>query len=66
MLESKNKKKDPLQKIMSSVQVAEEGNRRKGIMDSNEIEQCIHDIVDWFERKGDLTASSLSTIGRVL
>ncbi|OQS05513.1 hypothetical protein THRCLA_20601 [Thraustotheca clavata] len=34
-----------------SVHVAEEGNKRKGGMTAEETEQCIHDILSWFQRK---------------
>ncbi|EQC34505.1 hypothetical protein SDRG_07833 [Saprolegnia diclina VS20] len=34
-----------------SVQVAEEGNKRKGGMTAEETEQCIFDILSWFQRK---------------
>ncbi|KAF0699352.1 Aste57867_10068 [Aphanomyces stellatus] len=36
---------------MSGVHVVEEGNRRKGGMSSEETEQCILDIISWFQRK---------------
>ncbi|ETV87030.1 hypothetical protein, variant [Aphanomyces astaci] len=36
---------------MSTVQVVEEGNRRKGGMSSEETDQCILDILSWFQRK---------------
>ncbi|CAK4077751.1 unnamed protein product [Aphanomyces euteiches] len=36
---------------MSGVHVVEEGNRRKGGMTSEETEQCILDILSWFQRK---------------
>ncbi|OQR92067.1 hypothetical protein ACHHYP_04103 [Achlya hypogyna] len=34
-----------------SVQVAEEGNKRKGGMSAEETEQCILDVLSWFSRK---------------
>ena len=42
-----------------SVQVAEEGNRRKGAMNAAETEQCVGDIVDWFTRKAELEKVSM-------
>ncbi|ETV90385.1 hypothetical protein H310_14835 [Aphanomyces invadans] len=36
---------------MATVQVVEEGNRRKGGMSSEETDQCILDILSWFQRK---------------
>ncbi|EGZ26331.1 hypothetical protein PHYSODRAFT_327248 [Phytophthora sojae] len=39
---------------MSGVQVVAGGNPRKGAMDVDERDQCIRDIVSWFQRKADL------------
>lgn len=37
---------------MPGVKVAEEGNRRRGDMNTDEINQCVKDIVLWFRRNG--------------
>ncbi|KAL4110815.1 hypothetical protein PRIC1_002502 [Phytophthora ramorum] len=42
---------------MSGVQVVAEGNPRKGAMDVDERDQCIRDIVSWFQRKADLESA---------
>ncbi|POM78197.1 Hypothetical protein PHPALM_4299 [Phytophthora palmivora] len=39
---------------MSGVQVVADGNPRQGGMDVDERDQCIRDIVSWFQRKADL------------
>ncbi|ETI36294.1 hypothetical protein F441_17439 [Phytophthora nicotianae CJ01A1] len=43
---------------MSGVHVVAEGNPRKGAMDVDEREQCIHDIVSWFQRKANLESAA--------
>ncbi|TMW66419.1 hypothetical protein Poli38472_004184 [Pythium oligandrum] len=40
---------------MSGVQVLKDSHPRQGGMDEDECEQCIHDIVSWFQRKADLS-----------
>eukprot|EP00602_Paraphysomonas_sp_CaronLab_P006744 CAMPEP_0185018774 /NCGR_PEP_ID=MMETSP1103-20130426/1444_1 /TAXON_ID=36769 /ORGANISM="Paraphysomonas bandaiensis, Strain Caron Lab Isolate" /LENGTH=178 /DNA_ID=CAMNT_0027548745 /DNA_START=68 /DNA_END=604 /DNA_ORIENTATION=- len=37
-----------------SITVAQEGNRRRGKMTTDEVEQCLVDIKSWFERKSDV------------
>lgn len=43
----------------SGVTVVEGGNRRKGKMNPAEVEQCAHDIVNWFVRKAELIPEPL-------
>ena len=38
------------------IEVAEEGNRRKGEMTPSEMRQCAKDIVAWFQQHADLDA----------
>ena len=38
------------------IEVAEEGNRRKGEMTPSEMRQCAKDIVAWFTQHADLDA----------
>ncbi|KAL3662602.1 hypothetical protein V7S43_012454 [Phytophthora oleae] len=42
---------------MSGVQVIAGGNPRVGSMDVDERDQCIRDIVSWFQRKADLESA---------
>ncbi|DBA04608.1 TPA: hypothetical protein N0F65_012191 [Lagenidium giganteum] len=42
---------------MAAVQVLADGNPRVGGMDADERDQCIHDIVSWFQRKTELKAA---------
>ena len=39
------------------IEVAEEGNRRKGEMTPSEMRQCAKDIVAWFQQHADLDAA---------
>ncbi|KAJ0402645.1 hypothetical protein P43SY_007510 [Pythium insidiosum] len=41
---------------MAGVQVLQDGNPRVGGMDDDECEQCVHDIVSWFERKAEIVS----------
>ncbi|RLN68015.1 hypothetical protein BBJ29_001466 [Phytophthora kernoviae] len=43
---------------MSGVQVVADGNPRKGAMNEDERDQCIHDIVSWFQRKANLESNA--------
>uniref|UniRef100_K3WYP7 Knr4/Smi1-like domain-containing protein n=1 Tax=Globisporangium ultimum (strain ATCC 200006 / CBS 805.95 / DAOM BR144) TaxID=431595 RepID=K3WYP7_GLOUD len=43
---------------MSGVQVLADGNPRQGGMDEDERDQCIHDVVNWFQRKAKLKNST--------
>ncbi|TYZ58863.1 hypothetical protein PybrP1_000499 [[Pythium] brassicae (nom. inval.)] len=45
---------------MSGVHVVADGNPRQGGMDEDERDQCIHDVVSWFQRKAKLRASAVS------
>ncbi|KAG7401825.1 hypothetical protein PHYBOEH_010288 [Phytophthora boehmeriae] len=48
---------------MSGVHVVADGNPRKGAMDEDEGEQCIHDIVSWFQRKANLEKNAEKNAG---
>mmetsp|Transcript_34879 Transcript_34879/g.46111 ORF Transcript_34879/g.46111 Transcript_34879/m.46111 type:complete len:183 (+) Transcript_34879:83-631(+) len=49
----------------ASITVAEEGNRRTGNMDVQEFEQCVLDIVSWFEDKSNSKEDKGSSLGGV-
>jgi len=45
---------------MPGVTVAEEGNKRRGVMSPDEVRQCVMDIQGWFRRHGatDITGAT--------
>ena len=42
------------------IEVAEEGNRRRGEMTPSEMRQCAKDVVAWFQQHADLDANTLA------
>eukprot|EP00968_Pinguiococcus_pyrenoidosus_P005633 scaffold367_cov254-Pinguiococcus_pyrenoidosus.AAC.21 len=45
-----------------SITVAEEGNRRVGAMDHEEVAQCVTDICNWFENAGGFVAAERGNV----